>query len=382
MAKTIRTQTGKIVLGCENFLANHLDLVKGKRLGLITNPTGVDSRLNSLVDLFHENPHIDLVALYGPEHGIRGNYEAGQCIPFCRDDKYDLPVFSLYGQSEVLSFPENSDKDTDELMRSFDTIETGKIPKKSMVENVDVMVFDIQDIGTRIYTYIATMAYCMRICAETDIDFIVLDRPNPINGEDMEGPLLKYPEFSSFVGLYPIPVRHGMTTGELARLFNDRFLEKKVNLTVIPMKEWNRNMWYDQTGLDWIFPSPNIPTLQSATVYPGQVLLEGTNISEGRGTTKPFELFGAPWIDGNTVVNNLGKLNLPGVDFREVWFTPSFSKFAGIRSRGAQLHVWDRSAYRPVITTLLIIKTTREMYPENFQFHPDYFDKIIGSSSI
>lgn len=380
MTKTIQKQTEKIILGCENFLANHLDLVKGKRLGFITNPTGVDSHLNSLIDLFYEEPAIDLVALYGPEHGVRGNAQAGEYVSFHKDKKYGLPVFSLYGQS----LEPDSDQliDTDECMRSFDTIETGKLPEMPMVENVDVMVFDIQDIGTRIYTYIATMAYCMQVCAEIGIDFFVLDRPNPINGNDIEGPVLEYPEFSSFVGLYPIPVRHGMTTGELARLFNDRFLSKKVRLTVIPMKGWARSMWYDQTGLQWIFPSPNIPTLQSATVYPGQVFLEGTNISEGRGTTKPFELFGAPWIDGHDLALKLNGIDLPGVRFREACFTPSFSKFKGELCGGAQIHIQDRDRFRPFITSLRIIATIRGMYPRQFRFHTEYFDKIIGSSVI
>lgn len=380
MTKLIQTQTGKIVLGCENFLANHLDLVRDKKIGLITNPTGVDSQLRSLIDLFYENPSIDLVALYGPEHGVYGNAQAGEYIPFTKNKKYGLPVFSLYGQS--MKSDSGEPKNIDESMRSFDTVADGKLLEDSMIEGVDVMVFDIQDIGTRIYTYIATMAYCMQVCAEKGIEFIVLDRPNPINGEVMEGPVLEYPEFSSFVGLYPIPVRHGMTTGELACLFNDRFFSKKVNLTVIPMEGWIRSMWYDQTGLPWIFPSPNIPTLQTATVYPGQVFLEGTNISEGRGTAKPFELFGAPWIDGHNLVKILDRLNLVGVKLREAWFTPDFSKWEGKLCGGVQIHIEDRDRYRPFETALHILKTARDDYPTQFQFHEEYFDKIVGSSSI
>jgi uncharacterized protein YbbC (DUF1343 family) len=376
----IPKQTDRCILGCENFLAHHLDSVKGKRLGLITNPTGIDSHLNSLIDLFHENPNIDLVALYGPEHGVHGNAQAGECVPFYREAKYGLPVFSLYGQS--MKSDSGQLTDIDESMRSFDTVATGKFPEMSMLENVDVMVFDIQNIGTRVYTYTATMAFCMQICAEIGIDFIVLDRPNPINGDDMEGPILEYPEFSSFVGLYPIPVRHGMTTGELACMFNDRFFSKKVNLKVIPMEGWKRNMWYDQTGLPWISPSPNIPTLQTATVYPGQVFLEGTNISEGRGTATPFEIFGAPWIDSQDLTPSLDRLDLHGVKFREATFTPSFSKYKGKLCHGIRINVLDRDTFLPFTTTLHIIKTARDMYPEQFQFHADYFDKIIGSSSI
>lgn len=380
MTKIIQKQNRKIVLGCEIFITRHLDSVKGKRLGLITNPTGVDSHLNHLIDLFYEDPAIDLVALYGPEHGVYGSAQSGEYVPFTHDNRYGLPVFSLYGQSLI---PDSSQPfDLDESMRSFDTVTVGKLPEMSMLENVDVMVFDMQDIGTRVYTYIATMAYCMQVCAEVGIDFIVLDRPNPINGEDLEGPILKYPEFSSFVGMYPIPVRHGMTTGELALLFNDRFLPKKVNLTVIPMKGWNRSMWYDQTGLPWVFPSPNIPTLQTATVYPGQVFLEGTNVSEGRGTTKPFEQFGAPWINGHDLALKLNEISLPGVRFREVFFTPLYSKFKERLCCGAQLHVFDRLTFLPFLTTLHIIKTIRDTWPRQFQFHEEYFDRIIGSTAV
>jgi uncharacterized protein YbbC (DUF1343 family) len=378
--KQIWNRKEKILLGCENFLANHMDLAKGKRLGLVTNQTGVDSRLDSLIDLFHNHRSIDLVALFGPEHGLRGNAQAGEHVPFYRDEKTGLPVYSLYGQSRKLDSSQS--KDPDAAMRSFDTVAEGKSPDISMLSNVDVMAFDIQDIGTRIYTYISTMAYCMQACAEKGIEFVVLDRPNPINGKDMEGPILKYPEFSSFVGHYPIPVRHGMTIGELALLFNDRFLPKKVNLTVIPMKGWKRDMWYDQTGFPWILPSPNMPTLQAAMVYPGQVFLEGTNVSEGRGTTKPFEVFGTPWINSQDLVSTLNTLKLPGVTFTDIWFTPFFSKFRGELCRGAQLHVRDRESYQPFRTTLHIIQTVRNMCPDKFAFYADYFDKIAGSASI
>lgn len=349
-------------------------------MGLVTNPTGVDSHLNGLIDLFHRHPSIDLVALFGPEHGVRGNAQSGEYVPFYRDEKTSLPVYSLYGQS-LKHDPDRLD-DIDAVMRSFDTAAEGKSPDMAMLEDVDVMVFDIQDIGTRIYTYAATMAYCMQASAEKGIDFIVLDRPNPINGKTMEGPVLEYPEFSSYVGLYPIPVRHGMTIGELAGLFNDCFLPKKVNLAVVPTKGWERAMWLDQTGLPWISPSPNIPTLETATVYPGQVFLEGTNISEGRGTAKPFELFGAPWINGSELADALNGLALPGVKFREIWFTPFFSKFKNESCRGAQIHVLDRQTFQPFCTSLNIIQKVKEMYPDKFRFHTQYFDKIIGSASV
>ncbi len=366
--------------GLEVFLEKHLSLVKGKRVGLITNPTGVDTHLQSIIDSFSRISAVNLVALYGPEHGVRGNAQAGEYVPFYLDEKYNLPVFSLYGQSRK---PEKDMlKNIDAYMRSFDTAALGKIPDRKMVESIDVLIFDLQDVGTRIYTYIATMAYAMQACAEYGMDFIVLDRPNPINGMDMEGPLLEYPEYSSFVGLYPIPVRHGMTAGELAKFFNDNFLEKKANLTVIPMEGWRREMWYDETSLPWVFPSPNMPGPDTATVYPGQVFLEGTNVSEGRGTTKPFEIFGAPWIDGHELAQKLNALNLPGVRFREAWFAPTFSKFAGELCGGAQIHIIDRSQYRPFETTLYILKTIMALYPGYFEFHKDYMDRIMGTSTI
>ena len=375
----------KVRLGIEVFLEKHLDLVEGKRVGLITNPTGINSRLETSVDLFYKNQKINLVALFGPEHGVRGNAQAGEYVPFYIDKRYDIPeysipVFSLYGQS--LKPAKGMFEDIDEYMRSFDTHKVGKIPEHSMVESIDVLIFDIQDVGTRIYTYVATLAYCMEASAESDIEFIVLDRPNPINGISIEGPLLEYPEYSSFVGLYPLPVRHGMTVGELASYFNDEFLEKKARLTVIPMQGWKRGMWHDETSLPWVIPSPNMPSLDTATVYPGQVFLEGTNVSEGRGTTKPFELFGAPWIDGYRLTKELNRLNLPGVKFREAWFTPTFSKYKGELCGGAEIHVVDRNQYRSFDSSLFIIKTILEMYPENFKFHTDYFDKIMGTPKI
>jgi uncharacterized protein YbbC (DUF1343 family) len=244
------------------------------------------------------------------------------------------------------------------------------------------MIFDIQDVGTRVYTYVATMAYSMQAAAENGVEFIVLDRPNPIDGEALEGPMLEYPEFSSFIGLFPIPLRFGMTVGELARLFNDKFLARTAKLTVIPMEGWTRSMWFDDTGLPWIIPSPNMPTLDTATVYPGLVALEGTNLSEGRGTTKPFEFFGAPWIDGFDLAKTLNGLGLPGVRFREAWFTPSFSKFQGELCGGCQLHVTDRAAFRPFATALHIIKTVRDTYPGKFEYHVDYFDQVMGTASV
>ena len=370
----------RVKTGLEVFLEKHLDLVKGKRVGLITNPTGTDSALRSTIELFQANPAIDLVALYGPEHGVRGNAQAGEYVPFYYDEAFKLPVFSLYGQS--FKPDPGMLKNIDAYMRSFDTREAGKVPESAMVQGVDVLVFDIQDVGTRVYTYVATMAYAMQAAAESGIEFIVLDRPAPVNGVDMEGAILEYPELSSFIGLFPIPLRFGMTAGELARLFNDKFLARTAKLTVISMEGWKREMWFDETGLPWIIPSPNMPTLDTATVYPGLVALEGTNLSEGRGTTRPFELFGAPWIDGHALAARLNALDLPGVRFREAWFTPWFSKFPGELCGGCQVHVTDRRTFRSVAAVLHIITAVRAMYPDKFAFHTGYFDKVMGTASI
>jgi uncharacterized protein YbbC (DUF1343 family) len=374
------TDFSKVKPGIEVFLENHIDLIKGKRVGLVTNPTGVDTHLKTDIELLFQHPEINLTALYGPEHGVRGNAQAGEYVPFYMDCIYQLPVFSLYGQT--MKPDEGMISHIDEYMRSFDMQNKEKSPSQQMVSKLDVMIFDIQDVGTRIYTYIATMAFCMQACAENNIEFIVLDRPNPINGIGLEGPVLEYPEFSSFVGLYPIPVRHGMTVGELALLFNDAFLEKKVALNVIPMRGWERDMWYDDTLLPWVIPSPNMPTLKTAMVYPGQVYLEGTNVSEGRGTTKPFELFGAPWIEANHLTCILNALNLPGVKFREAWFKPVMSKYKGKLCGGSQIHITNKDSFKPFQCTLWIIKTIREEYPEYFRFHEEYFDKIMGTDQI
>ncbi len=366
-------------LGVEELFAKHIDLIRGKRVGLITNPTGLDSKLTSDIELFRSHPDVKLVALYGPEHGVRGNAQAGEYVAFYYDEQLKLPVFSLYGPSHKP--PADMLTNIDEYMRKFDTQHTDKQVEPSMMQSVDVMVFDMQDAGTRVYTYIATMAYAMQACADAKIPFIVLDRPNPINGALMEGPILEYPKQSSFIGLYPIPLRHGMTIGELARLFNGQFLTNKANLTVVPMESWKRDEWFDETSLPWVLPSPNLPTIDTATVYPGQVLLEGTSLSEGRGTTKPFEFFGAPWIDGYVLAEKLNELHLPGAKFREVYFTPTFSKFSGKQCGGCQLHVTDRNTFRPIATVLAELAVIKQLYGDKLEIHASYFDKVMGTSS-
>lgn len=244
-------------------------------------------------------------------------------------------------------------------------------PTAEMLHDLDVLLVDLQDIGARYYTFIWTMYLCMRACEKNGVATVVLDRPNPINGISVEGPLLD-PHYRSFVGLHLIPVRHGKTIGELAQQFRDEAFPK-CKLSILPMKNWKREIWFDHTGLPWVMPSPNMPTLDTATVYPGMCLLEGTNISEGRGTTRPFEIFGAPFIDPEKLSSELNALNLPGVFFRENYFQPTFHKFAGELCGGAQIHITDRDEFRPFLTGVEIIKRIRKIYGKEFQWRqPPY----------
>jgi uncharacterized protein YbbC (DUF1343 family) len=375
-----RPQPPAVKTGVEVLFEKRLDLIRGKRVGLITNPSGVDSHLDSIVELFRAQPDVKLVALYGPEHGVRGDAQAGQTVPFYYDQHFQLPVFSLYGQTHKA--PPDMLTNIDQYMRSYDTQQAGKTPVSGALGGIDVMVFDLQDVGTRVYTFEATLAYAMQSCATAHIPIIVLDRPNPINGVAMEGPILDYPKYSSFIGLCATPLRHGMTMGELAQFYNDNFLTNKADLTVVKMENWKRDEWFDQTGLPWVMPSPNIPMLDTAVVYPGQVMLEGTDLSEGRGTTHPFEIFGAPWIDGYVLAQKLNDLHLPGVKFREIWFTPTFSKFQNELCGGCQIYVTDRNAYQPIATSLNILALVKQLYGDKLEFHDKYFDRVLGNSTV
>lgn len=347
-------------LGVEVLLDEEKDLIEGKKVGLITNPTGVDQDLNSIVDRLHNDEDVELTALYGPEHGVRGSAQAGEYVEYYEDEKTGLPVYSLYGQTRK--------------------------PTPEMLEDIDVLLFDIQDVGTRFYTYIYTMAYAMEAAEENDIPFIVLDRPNPIGADKVQGPVLDE-EYKSFVGNYPIPLRHGMTVGELAKFFNNEF-DIGADLTVVEMDGYKRSMDYDDTDMSFIAPSPNMPTVETAYVYPGAALIEGTNVSEGRGTTQPFELVGAPFIDSTDLAAAMNDFNLPGVKFRAASFTPSFSKHAGKLSHGVQLHILDRDEFNPFVTGLHLVKTIHDMYPEDFKFRAEnasgisFFDNLIGNGWI
>ncbi|MFA1710391.1 exo-beta-N-acetylmuramidase NamZ domain-containing protein [Peribacillus frigoritolerans] len=345
----------KVSPGIEVLLKDEKNVLRGKKVGLITNPTGIDSKLTSIVDLLHDDPDINLTALFGPEHGVRGDAQAGASVEYYIDEKTGLPVYSLYGKT--------------------------KKPTPEMLKDVEVLVFDIQDVGTRYYTYIYTMAYAMEAAKENDIPFIVLDRPNPQGGESVDGPVLE-PEFSSFVGLYPIPLKHGMTVGELATLFNKEF-KIGADLKVIKMKGWKRDMDYDDTGLPFVLPSPNMPTVSTTFVYSATGLIEGTNVSEGRGTTKPFELIGAPYINSDELAGKLNALRLPGVKFRAASFTPTFSKHAGKLSHGVEVYITDREEFKAVPTGLHIIKTIQDLYPGDFEFlAANNFNLLIGNGWI
>ncbi|MFJ8069714.1 exo-beta-N-acetylmuramidase NamZ domain-containing protein [Peribacillus sp. NPDC096447] len=345
----------KVSPGIEVLLKEEKNVLSGKKVGLITNPTGIDSKLTSIVDLLHDDPDINLTALFGPEHGVRGDAQAGASVEYYIDEKTGLPVYSLYGKT--------------------------KKPTPEMLKDVEVLVFDIQDVGTRYYTYIYTMAYAMEAAKENDIPFIVLDRPNPQGGESVDGPVLE-PEFSSFVGLYPIPLKHGMTVGELATLFNKEF-KIGADLKVIKMQGWKRDMDYDDTGLPFVLPSPNMPAVSTTFVYPATGLIEGTNVSEGRGTTKPFELIGAPYINSDELAGKLNDLRLPGVKFRAASFTPTFSKHAGKLSHGVEIYITDREEFKAVPTGLHIIKTIQDLYPGDFEFlAAKNFNLLIGNGWV
>jgi uncharacterized protein YbbC (DUF1343 family) len=344
----------QVIPGIEVLVSEQMHLIRGKKIGLITNHSGVDRKLRHDIDLLASAPGVKLTALFSPEHGIRGAAQAGEKVRSAIDAKTGVPIHSLYGET--------------------------RSPTAEMLKGVDVLVYDIQDIGSRYYTYISTLGECMQAAAERKIPLIVLDRPNPLGGEVIEGPLLDL-TFRSFVGAFAIPVRYGLTPGELAGWIKTN-LKLDLELSVVKMKHWTRAQWYEETNLIWVPPSPNIPTMASAMVYPGMCLIEGTNLSEGRGTTTPFEVVGAPWVDGIKLAERLNAQKLAGVLFRPVAFTPTLSKFSGEACQGVQLHVADRKSFRPLPTALVIIEDIRRNYPEQFHFKSAHYDRLVGSDAV
>ncbi len=354
----------QVTLGLEVLLAQRTGTLKGDRVGLICNPSTVDGRFRHAADLFSSHGEIELTALYGPQHGIRGETQDNMVEwEGFKDPRTGVPAFSLYG--------------------------TVRKPAVEMLDRVDLLVFDIQDVGTRVYTFVYTMALAMEAAREHGKRMIVLDRPNPIACHKIEGSLLA-PGNESFVGMYPIPMRHGMTIAELALMFNREF-GIGCELEVIPMQGYRRNFWFDETDVPWVIPSPNMPTLETAIVYPGTVYVEGTKLSEGRGTTRPFEFNGAPYAGSHEVAEHLNGLGLPGVYFRPHSFLPTFQKHAGRLCHGVQIHVIDREAFRPVITGIALIKAFHDLYGDEFSWQdPPYeyvhdrlpFDVIAGGEEL
>ncbi|KOU57886.1 hypothetical protein ADK57_37525 [Streptomyces sp. MMG1533] len=342
--------------GFERLAADGYAQLDGQRVGVVTNPTGVTRDVRHIVDVMHADDRVDLIAVFGPEHGFRGTAQAGGSEGRYDDPATGLPVYDTYLKSG----------------RALADIFTAS--------GVDTVVFDIQDVGARFYTYIWTLYDCMEAAQLAGRRFVVLDRPNPVTGRAALGPVL-HKEFATFVGRQPISQAHGMTVVELARLFNGEFLTTPVELDDVPMSGWKRSEWYDDSGLPWVPPSPNMPTPETALVYSGTCLFEGTNLSEGRGTTRPFELLGAEGVDGRwaAAANGLG---LPGVHFREAYFAPTFSKFQGKTIGGVQLHVHDRDAYDPVRTGIALLVTARKVWG-GFAWRSDnWIDKLTGSTLV
>ena len=362
--EAVKTQAHHVELGLERLLEEGHTAIRGARVGLICNQASVDHSYRHAADLLHDHSDIQLRALFGPQHGIRGDVqdnmiETGHSL----DRKTGLPVHSLYSETRE--------------------------PTDAMLQDVDVLVFDMQDVGCRIYTFVYTLANCMRAARRLGKKVLVCDRPNPINGASVAGNILE-PEYASFVGQFPLPTRHGMTVGELAQMFNEHF-NIGCDLEVIPMKGWKRSFWHDDTDAPWVLPSPNMPTLDSATVFPGTVHFEGTQVSEGRGTTKPFELIGAPYIDPDAYADRLNGLGLSGVFFRSCAFQPTFQKHAGVTCGGVQIHVTDRDSFEPWFAGIAMTKLIHDMYRDEFRWkEPPYeyvydknpFDVISGTAKI
>ena len=352
----------RVVPGSERLLDS--GLLAGRRVGIVCNPASIDGEFRHVADRLASDRRVRLAAIFGPQHGFSSDVQENMIeTGHGRDEIRRVPVYSLYSETRE--------------------------PTAAMLRDLDLLVIDLQDVGTRIYTYIYTMANCLRAARRHGVKVIVCDRPNPIGGVAVEGPMLE-PGFESFVGLYPIPMRHGMTIGEVARLFNEHF-DIGADLEVMTMEGWNRGMYADRTGLPWVLPSPNIPTVDSAVVYPGTVLFEGTNVSEGRGTTRPFELVGAPWVVAEPFADAMNRLGLPGVRFRPALFEPTFHKHAKTSCGGCQIHVLDRETFRAVETGVALLGAFRAADTNRFQWRdPPYeyehkklpIDILAGSSEL
>jgi uncharacterized protein YbbC (DUF1343 family) len=353
-----------IKLGLEKGLQEKNSSLKGLRLGLICNQASVNHQFQHAADLFFVHPNINLVALFGPQHGIRGDVQDNMVETSHTNDRLTgLPVYSLYSETRE--------------------------PTQEMVSGLDALVFDLQDVGCRVYTFIYTMVNAMRACAKYGKKMFILDRPNPIGGVEVEGSILEKGQ-ESFVGMYPIPMRHGLTCGELALFFNEEF-GIHCELEIITMDDWSRENYYDETDAPWVMPSPNMPTVDTAVVFPATVYFEGTQVSEGRGTTRPFEIVGAPYVNSSEYADALNLLELPGVTFRAIEFLPTFQKHVQVLCGGVFVHVTERRSFQPVITGVAMVKKLFELYPNDFKWkNPPYeyvydrnpFDVISGTSNL
>jgi uncharacterized protein YbbC (DUF1343 family) len=343
----------RTVLGVEALLKDRIDLIRGRRVGLVCNQASVLPDLSHIADVFGARDDFELTTLFGPQHGIRGDVQDNMVeTPHTMDERTGKPIYSLYSETRE--------------------------PTEDMLRDVDVIVFDMQDVGCRIYTFVYTMANCMRAAKKFGKKVVVCDRPNPIGGVAVEGNVTEK-AFTSFVGQFEIPTRHGMTTGELAKMFNEHF-GIGCELEVVPMQGWRREMWFEETGLPWVLPSPNIPTVDTCVVFPATVHIEGTELSEGRGTTKPFELNGAPYIDPWVWVEELEKFNFPGIRFRQCYFQPTFQKHVGITCGGVQIHVTDRNAFTPVIVGIAMVKTAYDLYRDHFEWKRDAYEYVFDKN--
>jgi uncharacterized protein YbbC (DUF1343 family) len=349
-----RVRTGLDVLVTENF-----QRLRGQRVGLVAHPASVDARLRHAADLLQAAPGVRLEVVFGPEHGWLGQAQDLEAVAGTGQARWPGPrVVSLYG-------------DTADSLR----------PTPAQLADLDVLVIDLQDVGARYYTFQATMLYCLEAARPLGLRVLLLDRPNPLGGMVVEGPRLA-PGHESFIGAHDTAIRHGLTIGELARLYVAERALTGVNLEIIPCEGWRRGMWFEDTGLPWVLPSPNMPTVDTAVVYPGQCLLEGTNLSEGRGTTRPFELCGAPWVDAQSLATRLNAEALPGVAFRAAWFQPTFQKHAGRDCGGVQMHVTDRAAFQPVRASLAVLEAFRALAGGHFAWRTETYEFVSDPIAV
>lgn len=359
-----QTEEPRVKTGADLIIEKYFDIIKGKKIGLTTNHTGLLHDGTHLVDVLHKKNDVEIIALFGPEHGIRGDAPDGLSITHGADAKTGITVYSLYGKVNK--------------------------PTKEMLKDVDILMFDIQDVGARFYTYISTLFYILQAGAENNIPVIILDRPNPINGVNVDGPILDM-KYTSFVGIAPLPIMHGMTVGELAVYFNEEKLlgeNLKADLTVIKVETWQRVQYFNDIFDNWVNPSPNIPNLNAAIVYPGVCLIEGTNVSEGRGTYEPFLTIGAPFIDSEKLIEELNSLNIKGASFNGIEYIPveiqnmaNSPKYENETCNGIKIFITDRNSFEPVKFGVKLIYALHKLFPE-FKFNESRFNKLAGTNKL